>query len=268
MEPLDHEPLEAGDGPADLRLAPGDLPSERERLRVRLASFEGPLDLLLHLVRVNQVDIHDIPIVEIARQYDAHLEMMRQLDLTVAGEFLVMAATLAYIKSRALLPARPTEGGDRDDPRLALTDMLLEHQRFVAAAESLGARADVQATLWARPATGADEFADEPSLEVSLFDLMRAFRALLEQVGQDAGLELEADGLSVERRMEQLLGRLPAGRMVPFAALFPEERRKRDLIVTFLALLELLRLRRIAVWQSGRFGEIRVARAPAAGGEA
>lgn len=243
-------------------LGPGDVQAERQRMRVELTAFQGPLDLLLHLVRVNEIDIYDIPVVEIARQYDEHLERMRQLDLNIAGEFLVLAATLAYIKSRMLLPRNPSEDGDGpEDPRRPLTEMLLEHQRFLMAAESLSARADVQATLWTRPDLPREDPDDEMTLEVSLVDLVRVFRGLLEQVGAGGGLDLEAGGVSVERRMDELLERLDADRMLPLVDLFPDGSRKQNLITTFLAVLELLRLRMITLWQSRQFGEIRVCRA-------
>jgi segregation and condensation protein A len=254
-------PEVGAEGPADPRTGAVALEGDPRRLPVELAVFRGPLDLLLHLVRVNQVDIYDIPIVEIARQYDQHLELMRQLDLNVAGEFLVMAATLAYIKSRMLLPQRPSEDGEEpEDPRQPLTEMLLEHQRFLLAAESLGARADVQERVWTRPEDDREDLQDEMTLEVSLFDLARVFRRLMEEVVARRGIELEPDGISVEERMGQLLDRLDAERMLPFTELFPREAPKRDLIVTFLAVLELLRLGMVRAWQSRRFGEIRVAR--------
>ena len=145
-------------------LGPGSLDAERHRLQVRVPAFQGPLDLLLHLVRINEVDVKDLPVLDIARQYDAYLETMRQLDLTIAGEFLVMAATLAHLKSRMLLPRRPSEEVDEDDPRQDLVRQLLEHQRFQLAAESLGARADRQGrTARSRHVIAPVDHGEEPA---------------------------------------------------------------------------------------------------------
>ena len=241
-------------------VAPGPDDADRQRLQVKLESFQGPLDLLLHLVRVNEVDVYDIPVVEIARQYDEHLEMMREFDLNVAGEFLVLAATLTYIKSRMLLPQREGEDGEQDDPRLPLTEMLVEHQRFLLAAEELGVRADVQGSLWTRPAATPPDMEDEVTLEVSLYDLVRAFQRVLDNLAAITTIELEPEGVSVERRMAQVMERLEAEGTMEFSRLFPQESRKRDRITTFLALLELLRLGMITAFQVRRFGDIRLAR--------
>ena len=243
-----------------------DAEAERQRLRVKLSAFEGPLDLLLHLVRVNELDITEIPVVEIARQYDDHLEMMRDLDLDVAGEFLVMAATLAYLKSRTLLPQPVTEEPE-EDARGELTRQLLEHERFLLAAESLGARGDVQWSLWTRPAGQHADLDGEVALDASLVDLVRTFRSLLESVGDGAGMNLGPDGISVEERMGQILSALDATGMVGFESLFPRGAAKLDQIVTFLALLELLRLQQIAAWQGKRFAGIRITRKVAPTGD-
>ncbi len=154
--------------------------------RVRAGQFEGPLDLLLHLVRVNEVDIFDIPIVSITEQYQEHLERMREMNLTVAGDYLVLAATLVHIKSRMLLPTDPTsEDGEPEDPRAGLVQQLLEYQRFKQAAETLQALDNRQHLIWTRDEIAA-EFDDEEMLAVDLFDLVQAFRRLLARLGEEA----------------------------------------------------------------------------------
>jgi segregation and condensation protein A len=243
-------------------LPPTEMVEARHRLRVELSAFQGPLDLLLHLVRINEVDIHDIPVIEIAQQYDEYLNTMQDLDLDVVGEFLVMAATLAYIKSRMLLPRPEGEDGEEEDPRADLAERLLEHQRFLIAAEELAARSDVQASVWGRPAQRVD-MDGEILLEVSLHDLVRSFRGLLESLGAGSGIDITASGMSVPERMAQILDLADSRDLVDFDMLFPATDPKKDRIVTFLALLELLRLQMVTAWQSKTFGEIRLSRAAA-----
>ena len=243
-------------------LPPTEMVEARHRLRVELSAFQGPLDLLLDLVRINEVDIHDIPVIEIARQYDEYLNTMRDLDLDIVGEFLVMAATLAYIKSRMLLPRPEGEEGEEEDPRADLAERLLEHQRFLIAAEELAARSDVQDSVWGRPPQRVD-MDGEILLEVSLHDLVRSFRGLLESIGASSGMDIAPGGISVPERMGQILDLVDSRDLVGFDTLFPETDPKRDRIVTFLALLELLRLQMVTAWQSKTFGEIRLSRAAA-----
>jgi segregation and condensation protein A len=243
-------------------LPPTEMDEARHRLRVELSAFQGPLDLLLHLVRINEVDINDIPVAEIARQYDDYLNSMRDMDLDIAGEFLVMAATLAYIKSRMLLPRPEGEEDEEDDPRSELADRLLEHQRFLIAAEELAARSDVQDSVWGRPAQRVD-MDGEVMLEVSLNDLVRSFRGLLESIGGGGSMDITPEGISVHERMAQVLDLVDNRDLVDFETLFPSTDPKRDRIVTFLALLELLRLQMVTAWQSKTFGEIRLSRAAA-----
>jgi len=242
-------------------LGPGSIDAERHRLQVHVPTFHGPLDLLLHLVRINEVEITDLPVLEIARQYDAYLEAMRQLDLTIAGEFLVMAATLAHIKSRMLLPRRPSEEAEDDDPRQDLVRQLLEHQRFQLAAESLAARADRQDSVWTRPPQPPPDLQGERVVEASLYDLLRAFQSVVESMGGGGRLDLRPEGVSVNDRMGEILERLDADGNVELSRFLPAASERRDWIVTFLAILELLRLQMVSAWQVRRFGEIRLAKA-------
>jgi segregation and condensation protein A len=233
--------------------------------RVKLESFEGPLDLLLHLIRTNEVNIYDIPISLITEQYLAYIELMQELNLDIAGEFLVEAATLIHIKSRMLLP-RPDTGqdgmGEDEDPREALVRRLLEHQKYKAAAELLHDRETLRSAQFMRPdssvaAAAGDE--PEPELEVDLFSLLNAFRGVLERARGRARMVLPAEQISIEDRIGQLLGRLSETEACGFEELFDDGDGSRQfLIVTFLALLEMIRLKLIRAFQSGSFGAIRV----------
>jgi segregation and condensation protein A len=237
---------------------PSDVP------RIQLPVFEGPLDLLLYLIRRDRIDIHDIPIAPITRQYMEYLELMRELNLDVAGEFMVMAATLIHIKSKMLVPVDPTEaaGEELEDPREALVQRLLEFQRYKEAAGMLYERGQIRAATWTRSDTAlpALDDAGEEMLEAGLFDLISAFKELLDRRKTLLAHEVEGDGKSVEQRMEEILGLLREGQSVDFLDLFASEHTKTDMIVTFLALLELIRLKTVKVYQRGNFGPIRVFR--------
>jgi len=235
-----------------------------ESYPVRLSNFEGPLDLLLHLIKRNEVSIYDIPITLITQQYLEYLDLMRELDLEVAGEFLVMAATLIHIKSRLLLPRpAPDQEDPEEDPRQVLVQRLLEHQRFKLAAELLHEKETLRSAQFLRPddrvASLADE-APEPELEVDLFSLLTAFKAVVERARQRPAVPLPVEQVSIETRIEQLLARLSETEACGFEELFEGAAGRADLIVTFLALLEMIRLKLVRVFQAGPFGEIRVYR--------
>jgi segregation and condensation protein A len=234
--------------------------------RIQLPDFEGPLDLLLYLIRRNQIDIHDIQIAPIARQYVEYLDLMRELNLDVAGEFMVMAATLIHIKSKMLVPVDPTEAeGDEpvEDPREALVRRLLEFQRYKEAAGLLHQKAEIRAATWTRPDAAVPEVVDdsgEEILEAGLFDLVAAFKELLDRRKALLDHEVQDQGRSVEERMEELLALIREGESLDFLELFASQETKADMILTFLALLELIRLKRVKVYQRGLFGPIRVFR--------
>jgi segregation and condensation protein A len=236
---------------------------------VKLDQFEGPLDLLIHLIKKNEVNIYDIPIATITAQYLEYLALMRELDLDVAGEFLVMAATLIHIKSRMLLPRPdPTQEDPEEDPREALVRRLLEHQRYRQAAELLHERETLREAQWQRPdgrvvPIAGEEY--EPELEVDLFSLIAAFRAVLERAKQRPRVELPAEQIPIETRIEQLLARLSESEACGFEDLFEDVSSKGDLIVTFLALLEMIRLKVVRVFQAGSFGPIRIYKTQKAG---
>jgi len=233
-----------------------------EAYPVRLENFEGPLDLLLHLIKKNEVSVYDIPIVLITQQYLAYIEVMQELNLDVAGEFLVMAATLIHIKSRMLLPRPdPAQEDPQEDPREALVRRLIEHQRFKAAAELLHERETVRSAQWSRPDTVVTEIAGEPpepEVEVDLFSLVSAFQRVLERARQRPHVPLPPEQISIETRIDQLLARLNEHEACGFEELFSDVHERSGLIVTFLALLEMIRLKLVRVFQSGAFGPIRV----------
>ncbi len=232
---------------------------------IHLPLFDGPLDLLLYLIRRDKIDVHDIPIAPITRQYMEYIDLMRELNLDVAGEFLVMAATLIHIKSKMLVPIEPTEAeGDEEsvDPREELVRRLLEFQRYKEAAGVLHQQAQIRAAQWTRPDTVLPTFDDagEEMLEAGLYDLIAAFKELLERRKTLIAHEIEHEGPPLEARMDELLAMIREGESLEFLELFAELVTKAEMIVTFLALLELVRLKRVRVYQRGMFGPIRVFR--------
>ncbi len=233
-----------------------------EAYPVHLDTFEGPLDLLLHLIKRNEVSIYDIPIVLITKQYLDYLDLMQELNLDVAGEFLVMAATLIHIKSRMLLPRPdPTQEDPGEDPREALMRRLLEHQKFKAAAELLHERETLRSAQWTRPDGPIAEIAGEapePEMEVDLFSLITAFRAVIERAKQRPKVYLPSEQIAIEDRIEQLMAKLSETEACGFEDLFADVQSRAGLIVTFLAMLEMIRLKLIRVFQSGALGPIRV----------
>ena len=238
--------------------------SAPEAFPVKLSNFEGPLDLLIHLIKQHEVNIHDIPIALITAQYLDALGLLQELDLDVAGEFLVMAATLIHIKSKMLLPRPETAAGvagEDEDPRDGLVRRLLEHEKFKAAAGLLHEREQLRAAQWPRPDGRVAEIAGdeyEPELEVDLFSLLTAFQAVVQRLKQRPKVLLPPEQLSVEARIDQLLARLSETDACGFEDLFADTHDRSGLIVTFIALLEMIRLKLVRVFQSGGFGPIRV----------
>jgi segregation and condensation protein A len=239
--------------------------SSPDAYSVKIDTFEGPLDLLIHLIKKNEVNIYDIPIAVITQQYLEYIEVMKELDLDTVGEFLVMAATLIHIKSKMLLPRQDPESADEpeEDPREALVRRLLEHQKFKAAAELLHERAVLRGAQWIRPdgrvaEIAGDEYAYEPEIEVDLFSLLAAFRGVLERAKQRPKFVLPAEEVPVEVRIEQLLALLSETEACGFEDLFAKDDSRGAMITTFLALLEMIRLKMIRVFQTAAFGPIRV----------
>jgi segregation and condensation protein A len=234
---------------------------------VKFEVFEGPLDLLLYLIKKEEVDIYDVNLTRLATQFIEYIEVMRLLDLEIAGEFLVMASTLMYIKSRELLPLDQqvqTEGeDDGEDPRWELIRQLVEYKKFKDAAaqlQSLEARQeDVFPRLPARP-----EFAPEPvapRAEASLFDLLNAVSAILKRVNQqDNARDVFEDKWTVSEKIEMLVKMLHERPRLGFSDLFAGDMSRMEVVVTFLAMLELIRLKQLVAIQAEAFGEIQLCR--------
>ncbi|WHZ28577.1 MAG: Segregation and condensation protein A [Nitrospira sp.] len=232
--------------------------------QVRIENFEGPLDLLLHLIKKNEINIYDIPIAMIAQQYLEYLEAMEELNLNVAGDFLVMAATLLQIKSKMLLPVDETADDDEDgpDPREELVRRLLEYKAFKEATRQLDDREKIwREIFWREQAPLVEEVEEELPLEnVSLFDLVDALKEVLERNPNSRLIEIVPDNLTVRERMNLILETLEGKDSVSFAALFEGSSHRMVVVVTFLALLELMRLRIVRVFQAETFGPILVSR--------
>ncbi|MCP3980009.1 MAG: segregation/condensation protein A [bacterium] len=249
-------------------VSPNEPQGSKTAYRLKVGEFDGPLDLLLHLVRVNEVDITDIPIVSITEQYNAYLEMMQDLDLEQVGDYLLMAATLMHIKSRMLLPPDPeaaNEDGD-EDPRAELAQQLLEYQRFKQAAETLQAMDSRRNLVWTREIV-AREFAGEELLAVDMFDLLKAFRVLLGRMGDEKRFQLKRDTVSVAEKINWLTDLLERRTSIDLLSLLTDLPTRLDKIATFLAVLEMMRLQLVAAFQRKLFDEIRLARVRAEGEE-
>ncbi len=224
--------------------------------RVRLEVFEGPLDLLLYLIKREELDIYDIPVARITDEYLQALKVMQLLNLDMAGEFLVMTATLMQIKSRMLLPAEEAAPeGEEEDPRADLVAQLLEYKRFKEAAEVLRGYEERRHEVFPRTAS-ADE--GEYLLEVSIFDLLGAVGTVLERAREDPVTEISAEEVTVEEKIRYLLDLLRERSAVTFGELFAGMATRVEIIATFLALLELVRLGEARARQADPFGEIRV----------
>jgi segregation and condensation protein A len=235
----------------------------QEEYKVKLEVFEGPLDLLLYLIKKDEVDIYNIPIEKITTQYMEYLNLMRMLDLNIAGEFIVMAATLMMIKSRMLLPAdeRPEMEEEEEDPRWDLVRQLVEYKKFKDAAMRLQEKELFQENVFALGSDGVIPESDEAGLvlpDISLFDLISAFNEVLRKAKPEELGEIYADKWTVADKIDAILAVIGQKREIPFSALFGEKAGRHEIICTFLALLELVRLRQINISQKDRFGEITI----------
>lgn len=233
--------------------------------QVRIENFDGPLDLLLHLIKKSEINIYDIPIHLIAQQYLTYIEAMEGLNLTVAGEFLVMAATLLQIKSKMLLPTDETitDEDDGPDPREELVRLLLEYKQFKEAARQLDEHEQLWREVYGREQSQAVTLESDEALldNVSLFDLVDVLQGILDRNPGKRVMEIVPDNLTVRERMNAILEMLEGQESVNFASLFEPSCHRLVIIVTFLALLELMRLRTARVFQPEHFGPILVSRA-------
>ena len=229
--------------------------------KVQLEIFEGPLDLLLYLIKREELDIYHIPIARIARQYLEYIQMMRMLNLDIAGEFLVMAATLMHIKSRMLLPQEELREEEEDeDPQAELIKQLMEYQKFKGMAEKLEEKQITQEKIFSRGKDEAMGLAQKEGflLEANLFDLLTAFSRVLTTVSKEGFTEIIEDETTVNEKIREILDVLRAKASLNFTKLFAGLATKVEMVVAFLALLELIRLKEIKIRQAQRFGEIRV----------
>jgi len=227
--------------------------------RIKLPVFEGPLDLLLSLIQDNKIDIYDIPVAIITHQYLQYLEIMKELNLEVAGEFLLMAATLINIKSKMLLPVEEQEEGEEEDPRKELVERLLEYQSFKEAALALQEKEDEWERVYTRKGIEKEETSlSELSLsDLSIYDLLSAFKKLLEKTKTPFEvMRINKETLTVKDKIAIILEKLEVEIMIPFETLFSVERSRMELIVTFLALLEILKLGLAKAYQKKDFGSI------------
>lgn len=233
--------------------------------QVHIENFEGPLDLLLHLIKKSEINIYDIPIHLIAKQYLTYIEAMESLNLTVAGEFLVMASTLLQIKSKMLLPPDEVVVDEEDgpDPREELVRRLLEYKRFKEAARQLDEHEQLWREVYSREQSQAAALESDESLldSVSLFELVDVLQGILDRNPGKRFMEIVPDNLTVRERMNAILEMLEEQESVNFVDLFEPACHRLVIIVTFLALLELMRLRTARVFQPEHFGPILVSRA-------
>lgn len=238
--------------------------TEDSPYKVTLEVFEGPLDLLLHLIRENEIDIYDIPIAQVTEQYLAYLALMESLDLDVAGEWLVMAATLIEIKSRMLLPDDPAQDDaeeEKIDPRLELVERLIEYEKFKSAAEIFREREEERAKVFLRGPVEL-EFEFKPTLDlenITASDLLDALQRVLSDVSEEDVTTLQRRKVTVRMRMREVWRRLAEqSGQLSFTQLFDDAASRVDVVITFLALLELLKMHRVRVRQKANFGEIHI----------
>ena len=211
--------------------------------QVRLSQFEGPLDLLLHLIRRDKIDIYDIPISHITHEYLSYIEIMQELELDLAGEFFVMAATLMRIKAQMLLPRRGEDEEEEEDPRDELVRNLLEYKKYKEAAQHMAEMESDRRRVFTRPTSAY--FSDEEereTLEVTVFDLLGAFKKVFEELKKQVSYRISRDPVTIEEKIDLIMSRLESRGEILFTELFEGDFTKMDIIVTFLAILELIRV--------------------------
>lgn len=240
-----------------LTIIPQDLYIPPDALQVFLEAFEGPLDLLLYLIKRQNIDILNIPVADITRQYMDYIHMMDQLELELAAEYLVMASMLAEIKSRMLLP-RPVDEDNEDDPRAELIRRLQEYEQFKKAAEDMDALPREERDIFFTQAELPDIKADIPLAEVSIGDLLMAFRDVVNRAEQFASHHIEREPLSVRERMSIILGKLKSSDYIEFNDFFDVKEGRMGVVVSFLAILELVKESMIDLVQNEAYAPIYV----------
>lgn len=234
-----------------------DPEASQDNYKVKLEAFEGPLDLLLYLIKKDQIDIYDIPIAHITHQYLEYVQLLESLNIEVAGDFLVMAATLIYIKSKMLLPPEPKAEGEEDlneDPRIELVEQLLEYQKFKSAANMLYEKAEVEAACYPRGTLDTDK--NNPEVTATVVDLLRVFKDILDRMKVVKEMEIQREEMSMSEKLKQIRRLLTERKEINVREVFEMAQSKRELILTFLALLELVKDAQIMLVQQVLFGDI------------
>ncbi|MCU1266647.1 MAG: Segregation and condensation protein [Acidobacteria bacterium] len=265
-EPAAHVPANSAAGKKEaptinminvLGATPEIYPDEvTDDLQILLGEFDGPLDLLLHLIRQEQVSIYDIPVAKITDEYLRYLQLMQEMDIAVAGDFLVMAATLIELKTKMLLPRDPFAApeADEDDPRRDLVDQLLEYQKYKAAAQMLWSRATVERAIFRRAELETDKA--NPEVAVGVFDLLRVFNEILARHKEEVLMEIEREEISMTEMLERLRNMVMSAGELNLRIFFERARSRRELVLAFLSVLELVRTTEIKLFQPQTFGEI------------
>lgn len=234
------------------QIIPDDLTDD---LKILLGEFEGPLDLLLHLIRQEQVSIYDIPVARITDEYLRYLRVMQELDIAVAGDFLVMAATLIELKTKMLLPRDPLAlVSEEEDPRTDLVNQLLEYQKYKAAAEMLWSRATLEQAVFKRAEIETDK--NNPEVSVGVFDLLKVFQDILARHKEEVLLEIEREEISMAEMLERLRNMVMSATELNLRVFFERAKSRRELVLAFLSVLELVRTTEIRLFQRETFGDI------------
>lgn len=224
-------------------------------LKLLLGEFEGPLDLLLHLIRQEEVDIYDIPVARITHEYLRYLQLMEELDIAVAGDFLVMAATLIELKTKMLLPRDPLAvQQEEEDPRTELVNQLLEYQKYKAAAQMLWSKATVEQAIFKRAEIETDK--NNPEVAVGVFDLLKVFQTILARHKEEVLLEIEREEISMAEMLGTLRNMVMSAGELNLRVFFERARSRRELVLAFLSVLELVRTAEVKLFQSETFGDI------------
>lgn len=224
-------------------------------LKILLGEFEGPLDLLLHLIRQEHVSIYDIPIARITDEYLRYLRVMQELDIAVAGDFLVMAATLIELKTKMLLPRDPQAAAEEEeDPRKDLVNQLLEYEKYKAAAEMLWTRATVERAVFKRAEIETDK--NNPEVAVGLFDLLKVFQVILARHKEEKLMEIEREEVTMAEMLERLRNMVMSSGELNLRVFFERARSRRELVLAFLSVLELVRTTEVKLFQGETFGDI------------
>ena len=237
---------------------PQDLYIPPYALQVFLEAFEGPLDLLLYLIRRQNIDVLDIPIAEITKQYVQYIEVMKELQLELAGEYLLMAAMLAEIKSRMLLPRPEAQEEEEEDPRAELVRRLQEYERYKQAAEDISDLPRLERDVFVATAEAPERKVVTKLPDITLKELLLAFHDVLKRAEMFSNLRMQREPLSVRQRMSEILSRIKASNFTGFANLFDPEEGRMGVAVTFIAILELLRESMIEVVQSDDYAPLHV----------